>query len=37
MREVTNGGDDVEKAWKEFRLAATGMVQRVVGMGRGRQ
>ena len=32
MWEVVNYGDgEVERAWNEFRLAVTGVAQRVVG------
>ena len=37
MREADDGGDSVEMAWWEFRLAVTGVVERVVGRSRGRQ
>ena len=37
LREVDDAGDDVEKAWKEFRLALTEVAERVVGRSRGRQ
>ena len=37
IKEADDGGDDIEKAWKEFRLTVTGVAERVVGRSRGRQ